>query len=667
MISGLTIGSELRRFGRSTLGKIALVAITLMPLLYSALYLWAFWNPFSNINQLPVAFVNSDRGTTVDGKSLNAGKQVVEGLQHVEEINFEYVSHQDALEGVANGDYYFVVELTEDFSEAIASPATGNARQAVIQTTYNDTNGYLSTMIGENVMRTMLPVISHQIGEEAVDKVLVGVQSAGSGLQQAAEGATKLNDGLATAVGGSSQLSEGTVKLNDSVATLAEGSDQLAAGTQQLADSINAAAPQLHQLEEKAQTLNSRMPEIAATANDINTDVIALNESLAHVTAFQSQSSADVRNLANQLRGIQEPNVQNAVAQLDQLANQIDNSGLGENAPATTQLRNLQDTSGRLNYQLNDTQSPFRKGLDQVSSGKISELEQGVNKLNDGMQTLNQGAHRLHDEGTTPLVTAVDKLQQGLTELHDGSSTLATKLTDGANAVPKWDEEQRRGTASVLGGPVALQATNEAGQNTFGGGLAPFFFSLSMFIGGLIIFLLLRPMQNRAVASGVAPLRAALDGLWPAIIISSLQATVIVGVTMLAVGLDPRYPIELWAFSVGVAIMFAAVNQMLNVLLGPGPGKVMAMALLMLQILASGGLYPVETQPQFFQWLHPINPMTYSVNGFRQLMYGNLDHRLPQAITAIALITVISVTLTALAARRDRMWTMKRLHPAIKL
>ncbi|MDO4685162.1 MAG: YhgE/Pip domain-containing protein, partial [Corynebacterium sp.] len=73
------------------------------------------------------------------------------------------------------------------------------------------------------------------------------------------------------------------------------------------------------------------------------------------------------------------------------------------------------------------------------------------------------------------------------------------------------------------------------------------------------------------------------------------------------------------------------------------------------------------TQPQFFQWLHPINPMTYSVNGFRQLMYGNLDHRLPQAITAIALITVISVTLTALAARRDRMWTMKRLHPAIKL
>ena len=131
----------------------------------------------------------------------------------------------------------------------MASPATGTARKAVIQTTYNDTNGYLSTMIGENVMRTMLPVISQQIGEEAVDKVLVGIQSAGTGLEQASEGATKLHDGIGSAVEGSGKLHEGATKLDESVLTLATGSDQLAAGTQQLADSVNAAGPQLQRLE----------------------------------------------------------------------------------------------------------------------------------------------------------------------------------------------------------------------------------------------------------------------------------------------------------------------------------------------------------------------------------------------------------------------------------
>ncbi|WJZ03821.1 YhgE/Pip family protein [Corynebacterium freiburgense] len=667
MISGLTLGSELQRFRRSKMGRIALLAITLMPLLYSALYLWAFWNPFAHINRLPVAFVNSDHGTVVEGKPLKAGDKVVEGLQKVEEINFEYVDHQDAIEGVAEGRYYFVVELTQDFSEAVASPATGEARQAVIQTTYNDTNGYLSTMIGENVMRTMIPVISQQIGEEAIDKVLVGVQSAGSGLEKASEGAQQINEGLHSAATGSDELAAGAHKLNDSVATLATGSDQLANGTQQLADSINKAGPQLQQLEQHAQNLEAKLPEITATAQNIDADITSLNQELGHVTAFQTQSSENVRNLANQLRGIQEPNVQNAVIQLDQLANTLNNSGLGENAPATITLRNLEQTTHTLNTQLSNETSPVRQGISQIGSGKLTELQQGVNQLNDGMQTLNLGAHRLHDEGTTPLVAGVEKLGDGLHKLEDGSATLANKLTEGASAVPKWDEEQRRGTASVLGGPVALKATNEAGQNTFGGGLAPFFFSLAMFIGGLIIFLLLRPIQNRAVASGVAPLRAALDGLWPAIIIASLQATVIVAVTMFAVGLDPRYPIGLWAFAVGVSIMFAAVNQMLNVLFGPGPGKVLAMALLMLQILASGGLYPVETQPKFFQLIHPINPMTYSVHGFRQLMYGHIDHRLPQAIAALVIVTLISLTLTSLGARRDRLWTMKRLHPAISV
>ena len=667
MISGFTVGTELRRFGRARLGRIAIITIILMPLLYSALYLWAFWNPFAKVNQLPVAFVNSDRGTVVDGKPLNAGEKVVEGLKDVEQINFDYVSKQDALDGVADGSYYFVVELTDDFSDAVASPATGTARKAVIQTTYNDTNGYLSTMIGENVMRTMLPVISQQIGEEAVDKVLVGIQSAGTGLEQASEGATKLHDGIGSAVEGSGKLHEGATKLDESVLTLATGSDQLAAGTQQLADSVNAAGPQLQRLEQGAQQLNAAMPELAATARDINTNVTAINSELANITAFQSQSSTNVRNLADQLRGIQEPNVQQAVAQLDQLATNLDTGGLGPNAPATAQLHNLQSTTNTLNSQLNDPNSAVRSGLNQVSSGKLSELQTGVNQLNDGMQALNKGAHRLHTEGTTPLVAGVEKLGDGLSELHEGSGTLATKLTEGADAAPKWSDEQRRGTASVLGGPVALKTTNEAGQNTFGGGLAPFFFSLAMFIGGIIIFLLLRPMQNRAVASGVAPLRAALDGLWPAIIIGSLQATLIVSVTVFAVGLDPRYPIGLWVFSIAVSIMFAAVNQMLNVLLGPGPGKVTAMALLMLQILASGGLYPVETEPRFFQLLHPINPMTYSVNGFRQLMYGNVDHRLVQAIVAIVIITGLSLALTAVAARRDRMWTMKRLHPAIQL
>ena len=656
MISGFNLGTELKRFGRTKLGRIAIAAIILMPLLYSALYLWAFWNPFGNVNKLPIAFVNEDKGTVVKGEKLNAGDLIVDNLKGKDEIHFDFVSKQDALDGVKDGKYYFVVELTPDFSEAVASPAGDEPRQAVIKTTYNDTNGYLSTMIGENVMRTMLPVISEEIGSQAIDKVLVGIQSASTGLTQAADGAGKLaegagelSQGLDTATAGADKLATGAGTVDEKLGELGAGAHKLADGTQTLADGVDSATVKLQQLTTGVDQLSGGVDELGAGATQINNGVQQLKTQLDQVTATQTNASAQVRQLVGQLRGV--AGTADAVRQLDQLA-----------------------------YQLSDPNAPFRSGFDQLHSGtgqlpgKLGELQSGITQLNDGAHQLAQGADKLKAEGTVPLAEAATKLSGGLgkldegaKKLDDGAGTLSTKLREGSEAVPQWSTAQREHTASVLGGPVALQQTNEAGNNTFGGGLAPFFFSLALFIGGIIIFLLLRPMQNRAVASGVAPLRATLDGLFPAGLISILQATVVVAVTIFGVGMDPKYPIGLLLFAMAVSIMFTAVNQMLNVALGPGPGKVAAMSLLMFQILASGGLYPVETEPKIFAWLHPINPMTYSVNGFRQLMYGNVDHRLAQALFAVAVITGLALFLTALCARRDRMWTMKRLHPAINL
>ena len=74
-------GAELRRFRHGLLPRIAIVALILIPLLYGALYLWAFWDPTGRMTQLPVALVNADRSTTTqDGTTVDAGTQVVDAL-----------------------------------------------------------------------------------------------------------------------------------------------------------------------------------------------------------------------------------------------------------------------------------------------------------------------------------------------------------------------------------------------------------------------------------------------------------------------------------------------------------------------------------------------------------------------------------------------------------
>jgi putative membrane protein len=54
--------------------------------------------------------------------------------------------------------------------------------------------------------------------------------------------------------------------------------------------------------------------------------------------------------------------------------------------------------------------------------------------------------------------------------------------------------------------------------------------------------------------------------------------------------------------------------------LGHNPGQFLSIVLLMLQLAASGGSYPTELEPAFFNFLHPFLPMSYAVSGFRNII-----------------------------------------------
>ncbi len=130
MVGGLALGSEIKRFARNRMTRIAIVVLMLMPLSYGALYLWAYWDPFGHVNKLPVALVNSDRGTTVSGEPMNVGTQIADSLTDDASLDWHLVDDAEARDGgVAHGKYYFMLELPPDFSAAIASPTTGNPPQ----------------------------------------------------------------------------------------------------------------------------------------------------------------------------------------------------------------------------------------------------------------------------------------------------------------------------------------------------------------------------------------------------------------------------------------------------------------------------------------------------------------------------------------------------------
>jgi putative membrane protein len=110
-----------------------------------------------------------------------------------------------------------------------------------------------------------------------------------------------------------------------------------------------------------------------------------------------------------------------------------------------------------------------------------------------------------------------------------------------------------------------------------------------------------------------------------------------------------------------------ALIQAFNAIFGVSVGRVITLAFLMLQLVSAGGIYPVETTAKPFQIIHPFDPMTYAVNGLRQLTVGGIDSRLWVSIAVLGGLLVASLGASSLAARRNRQWTMDRLHPPIEV
>jgi putative membrane protein len=660
MLAGVSLGSDSKRYFRGTMPRIAIATIILMPLLYGAMYLWAFWNPFGAVDRIPAAIVNNDTGRSATGQQVDAGDQVVKSLIASGQLDLEEVSEQEASDGLASGRYYYTITLPENFTEAVESPNGDNPEKANLVFTFNDANNYLATIIGQDASEQVIAQVNSTIGAQGVGQVLTGLQSAGSGLQQAASGAEQLAAGIDTAKGGADQLSSGADELATNMVTARDGSTQLASGAAQLATAIDGVAdPLLNALG------SAPVQDLGAQASQLRQSLAALGNLLPQP---QNPASPALARVVELLSPSTDPVVQQALAALTPLTTaQVQ----GDAAELQAEISRLVGDAQALEYQLNDPSSPLQSGLALLQNGglasDVTQLRNGADQLSSGAATLNSGLVQLTD-GSVQLSSGADQLASGMVELQSGSSELADALKQGAGQVPSWTDEQRTATAETLSTPVALQQdmTNEA--PTFGTGFAPFFLSLALFVGGIITWMLLTPLQARPTVNGLGLYRTVLASYWPALLVGVLQVVVMYTVVHLGVGLDVKHVAGTILFLILISATYLAMIQAFNAVFGVAVGRVVTLAFLMLQLVSAGGIYPVPTTAKPFQYIHPFDPMTYTVNGLRQLTVAeHVDSRLWIAIAVLVGILLVSLTASALSVRRNRRYTMERLYPPIEV
>ena len=623
MISGLNVGTHFRKLLRGVLPPLALIAITLLPLLFGGLFVWSYWDPLGNLNKIPVALVNSDEGAQgPDGKEVRAGDQVAAELLKVEPMNFVEVSAQDAIEGIGNGTYYLGVEIPKNFSEAAVSVNTDDPHPAKINVTLNNTNGFIPTMLGNQVTRVMTSVISGTVGEQISRQMFMGFNTIGDGMDQAGEGADKLHDGTTQARDGSQRLDDGANQLNDSVQEALQKVPDLVDGATQLDEGA-------HELNSGAQRLNDGLGQASTGADEL------------------ADGLGRLRDGVNQAAGVLAPV---NIPQLQQGTPAEFLDGINSAADGARELSNalhlLHDGSGEL---LTGT----------------TQLSDGTTQLVVGVRTLSEGSNVLAD-GTQQLAAGMDDLNSGIIQLDDGSGELAFKLNEGAGKVPRFDGEKLDSASSVASSPVRLENTGDD-VSLFGVGLSPFFLSLSLWFGGLIMFMVFNPISRRAIDSGVSPFRVVLGSWIPAAIVGVIQAFHLWWMQNLVLGVDAEHPVQMFFALAYVAIIFVTAILAIYALFGPSTGRLITMILMSLQLVASNGLYPPEVQPEFIQWVHSWDPMRFSVDLMRHVLFGTApgDHRVTVALIVLTSVGVASFLIAMAGFWKERVVVAKHIHPAV--
>lgn len=464
---------------------------------------------------------------------------------------------------------------------------------------------------------------------------------------------------LSAGIGSSSDSGTGTLygALNTQAALLdaAAADPANAAAYIAQAQAINAG------LKSSAVQLDGGLAQIDAGIDDgtgqLKAGVSGVKAGVAQVQTGADALLGSVSPLVNSA-----PALRAAVLQLDAGANEV-NANMSSLVEGSSQV-----ASGA--SQVNDGAASAVSGAGQLDAG-ASQLVDGAQSAKSGAGQLSAGAQSAKDgsaqiaDGATQLEEGSGTLTTGLADAVDGSGELAGALADGAKTAAD-QTSNINGKSEVMSDPVELVNEYYTTVKNYGTGFAPYFMALGLWVGGLVAGFVFKPLNNRLIMSGANPVMVAFANYLPVAFFSLIQATLLMAVLQFGLQLQIDNVPAFYAMGYLTALVFAAIMQVLMAAFG-FPGKFVAIILLMLQLTACAGTFPIQTTPDFFQAINPYMPMTYVVQGMRQIMTG-LDYGIV-GFDCLVLFAIGAVcfALTCLVAYRKRTVRMEDLHPVLQL
>ncbi len=687
---------------RSKIKLLSLLVVILMPLAYGFLYLWASWDPYSNMKNVPVAIVNDDRGVIYNNKNENFGQNIVDTLKDKDIFKWNYVSRQTADTGLESQKYYAVIIIPSSFSEDVVSASGDKPRHAEISWQTKDSTSYLFTKYFDAVMIKIAKNINQDIANNFQTEAKIQVADLNDKLTQASDGANTLANGLNTLANGGEKLKDnliiardGAAELNTGVKELKDKSYDLNTGISKAKDGSADLRDGLQTAATGASTLNNGLSTIYNGSQELHNGIdSAYSGSIQLATG--TAAMADKFNTVNELLTPLYPGIQkvenyvskynNSSTTLIKIPDYVTTIKTKKNELISGQnqiARGANILSSGLNT-LNSGSSKLASGISTAESG-ANDLSLGINKLSSGSTDLYNGLGELTDgsqkftlglgeayDGSNSLTEGLVKLTAGGQELatrlnsaRAGAFTLSSKLASGASEIKlKLSDEKVDKLIEIINEPVIINDISINKNDTYGSALAPYFISLALWMGALMLALIVPNKDLHLTAVNVPKYKIVLGKLFLPIVVGIFQTLLLILAIVSGLGLSVKNLPIFILFCMAASLCFITIMQFLSFMLGK-IGELVGVLLMLIQLTSSSGTFPVQSAPRIFQILNPLVPMNYAIKGMRLLILGGSKLIILRQGLVLVVMTLFFVTLqylhtTITASYND-------IYPLIKL
>ena len=658
---------DIKEVFRKTNTWIIIVGLIFLPSMYAWPNILSSWDPYGHTNNIKVAVTSEDDGATVDGKELNLGNSLVEGLKSNKNLDWQFVSNkQEAEDGVRIGDYYASIVVPKNFSQDMTSVSRTEPQRATIEYTVNEKINAISPKITNSGASAIANNISKNFVETANGIIFEKLHEAGikfeenlPSIEKAKQEIFKLNDNFSTYEQAVSELiakvEHGSNVLNN-VQNILPEIDRVATNSIMIADKAGITINNIQGLNERLlPIINNHLnvvEEVSKEANIIAKELQQKPDKIEEIKARQKaldsrlQASTErlqlVKNIFeyfnklsserlfnNQLERV--TTLSNDITTIKEVNNNIYNKMDHYDEIADTVKEEFVNKSARINEVSSNMNSKLNVEVAPLISQVLSKAEVNIDKVS-GIITSAQGelpaVERKLSETEVKISNAYGKLLSLQAQMPSAKSKIQ-KLTDEIKKIDNGIDKNQlfnllkvdyKQQAEFFANPVKLQENKLYHIENYGSAMTPFYTVLSIWVGSLLMSSLLTTKVEDEEKK-YKPYQKYFGRGLLFVIISLFQTLIITLGDMYVLGTQANSPYRFVLYALLISLLFSSIIYTIVCILG-NVGKAVCIVLLVLQLGSSGGTFPIQMTSEFFQALYPKVPFTYSIGLLREAVGG---------------------------------------------